>query len=62
MEEYVVSDRMSGIGPVGPTYPVKPLQPSQKDREPGKRQNKGRRKPEPDERRDDDKPTIDEHV
>lgn len=57
-----MSDRLSGIGPVGPTYPVKPLQPSQKDRGPGKRQIKERRKPEPDEPGDDDKPTIDEHV
>lgn len=57
-----MSDRLSGIGPVGPTYPVKPLQPSQKDRGPGKRQIKERRKLEPDEPGDDDKPTIDEHV
>ena len=57
-----MSDLISGIPKVGPAYPIKPVQPAQKDREPGKRHKKERNKPKTDERNDDDKRTIDEHV
>lgn len=61
-----MSDLFSGIGRIGPSYPVKPVLPPQKDREPGERHKDDRKKPESEERHDDDhddnKPTIDEHV
>ena len=66
-----MSDLFSGIRQIGPAYPVKPLLPPQKDRKPGERHKDNRRKPEAEERHDDDhnddqnddhKPTIDEHV
>jgi hypothetical protein len=57
-----VSDLISGIRQKSPVYPVKPVQPAQKYREPGKRPKKDRRKPKIDERHDDGKTTIDEHV
>lgn len=57
-----MSDLISGIPKVGPSYPVKPVQPAQKDREPGERHKKESGKPKKDERHDDDKTTIDEHV
>ena len=57
-----MSDLISGIPKVGPSYPVKPMQPAQKDREPGERHKKESGKPKKDERHDDDKTTIDEHV
>lgn len=57
-----MSDPISRIGPTVPAYPVKPILPTRKEREPGQRQNKRREKSTPEEKRDDDKPTIDEHV
>ncbi len=58
-----MTDIISGVRHIGPAYPVKPVQPAQKDREPGERHKQDpQKKPKSDERPDDDKPTIDEHV
>lgn len=56
-----MSDLFGGIKQIGPTYPIKPVRPAQKDRETGKRQRKPDERP-PEDRDDDDKPLIDEHV
>lgn len=59
-----MADFVGGIKQIGPSYPVKPVKPAQKDRE----ANNDRRKRQPpetdrhDDDRDEDKPTIDEHV
>lgn len=62
-----MSDFISSIKYITPTYPVKPTQPAQKDRQTDRRKKPKYEPPDHDgqehnDRDDEHKPTIDEHV